>query len=857
MNLGENNSNTTTAFFRKFFSKRIVFGLLFIALVIVGVKSSKLVKTKGYDGLWDFISTVSSNYLDGMDANPESISIEIKDKDIKILEKNRQQAIDRGIIINELDGEYVSGTLDYKGKKIKIKLRLKGHMTDHIETDNKWSFRIKVKGNDNFMGMTRFSIQQPGTRGYLYEWIYHELMKREDIIALRYKFINVSVNGKDWGIYAVEENFENELIENSNRKKGPILRLNPDLYWVKRYNGVKHEPVLAEFASYYSANFEAYQEDKVLIDSIQKQYYLKGIALAEGFRNKKLTVSEVFDVNRLAKFHAIIDLVGGIHSIDWSDIKYYYNPITAKLEPVAYESFSNFTINKITGNYKFVSIDSSEYYENWHTAIFSDPVFFTEYVKNLERISEPKFLDDFFATSNTDLNENLKILYKEYPYKKFETKSYYRNQKMIKKILEGDKSLHAYFEKKENNELLLQIGNIESLPIEVKSITIGKDQFKSNNPIILASKQEGRPVQYKRVSFSCLINPKWSDSLINEMKVDYCVLGSSVSKQTNVFPFPHTDKEFIVEDLKNKQSTVQNFSFIEVNSAQKHIYIHPGNNVIASDLIFPAGYTVIANVGVVLDIKNKAKVISYSPMIFTGDEEKAIVIKSSDSTGQGIQVINAGKSIFQFVSIENIPKIYDNQWSRTGGLTFYESPVEFKRCGFYNCKAEDAISVIRSDFSFANCFFNKMVDDAIDIDFSNGTIIKCTFEVCGENALDITMSSVQMEAVNIRQARNKALNVKSGSSITGTYVGVYNSEIAISAEDLSEINLGFVTIADSKTGITAYKNKKGGGHPTIRMKDLTFKNVKTNYLKEKKASLTINGVEIKDEVKDVEAIIKK
>lgn len=857
MNLGDNNTNTTSAFFRKIFSKKVVWGILLISIVIIGFKASKFVKTKGYDGLWEFVSTVSSNYIDGMDANPESISIEIKDKDIKILEKNRQQAIERGIIINELDGEYVSGTLDYKGKKIKIKLRLKGHMTDHIETDNKWSFRIKVRGNDNFMGMTRFSIQQPGTRGYLYEWIYHELMKREDVIALRYKFINVTVNGKDWGIYAVEENFENELIENNNRKKGPILRLNPDLYWVKRYNGVKHEPVVAEFASYYSANFEAYQEDKVLVDSIQKQYYLKGIALAEGFRNKKLTASQVFDISRLAKFHAIIDLVGGIHSIDWSDIKYYYNPITAKLEPVAYESFSNFSIHQITGNYKFVQLDSNENYEDWHSAIFSDPVFFAEYVKNLERISEPKFLDDFFATSNTELNQNLKILYKEYPYKKFETKSYYRNQKMIKKILAGDKSLYAYFEKRDSSQLLFQIGNIESLPIEVKSITIGKEQFIPNVPIILSSKQEGRPVQYKRAAFSINLKQKWNDSLLGETKVDYNVLGSKLNKQTTVFPYPHTDQEFIGADLKNKLSTIDNFDFVIVNDLQKRIYIRPGNNVVNADLIFPAGYVIIANAGVSFDIKNKAKIISYSPMSFNGEEEKNIVIQSSDSTGQGIQIINSTKSSFKFVTVKNLPQISDNQWARTGGFTFYESPVEFKYCSFYNCKAEDVVSVIRSDFSFSNCFFSKMVDDGLDIDYSNGTITKCTFEVCGENALDFTMSDVKLQMVNVRDAKNKAFNIKAGSKVSGKEIAVYSSNIGISAEDLTTIHLQYVTISDSETGIVAYKNKKGGGYPTIHLLDTQFKNVKTNYLKENKASLAINRVVMKDEVKDVEAIIKK
>ena len=42
----------------------------------------------------------------------------------------------------------------------------------------------------------------------------------------------------------------------------------------------------------------------------------------ERFRRGDLITSEVFDVGKMAKFHAIIDLVGGHHSLDWSDVKF-------------------------------------------------------------------------------------------------------------------------------------------------------------------------------------------------------------------------------------------------------------------------------------------------------------------------------------------------------------------------------------------------------------------------------------------------------------------------------------------------------------------------------------------------------
>lgn len=857
MEIGKNkNTSLLKSVLKNSGFKKIVAGILLLLLVIVAFKGSAFIKTKGYSGLWDFVSTVSSNYWKGMDANPESISIEIKDKDINILEKNRKQAIERGLIINDLDGEYVPATLEYKGKKIKIKLRLKGHMTDHIETDNKWSFRIKVKGNDNFMGMKRFSIQQPGTRGYIYEWIYHELMKREDVIALRYTFINVSVNGKDWGIYALEENFDKELIGNNNRMNGPVIRLNPDQYWVKRFTDHKREYLTSEFASYYSSNFEAYQEDKILEDTIQKNYYLKGIALAEGFRNRKLTVAQVFDIDRLAKFHAIIDLVGGQHSIDWSDIKYYYNPLSAKLEPVAYESFSNFSINEITGNYRYVSIDSSASYEDWHTAIFSDPVFFSAYVKNLERISQTSYLDAFFAFAEKDLDANLKILYKEYPYKKFETKSYYRNQSMINKILKGSKAVHAYFKVFSSGVVSLQLGNMESLPLDIHSLSIGKNTFFCQQPTIIASKKADENIEYRDVKFTIPSAFVWNDSLISELKIQFSVLGASKIREDQVYPFPHTDTEFIAEELRNKKSTVADFPFLSVDEQNKCIYIQAGNHVLNSDLIVPDGYKLIANAGVSLDFKNRSKLISYAALIFTGTEDLPVIIQSSDSSSQGMQLINAPRSIFKFVAFKNIPQIKDKQWFRTGGLTFYESAVDFVSCFFYDSKAEDAINLIRSEFTFEGCLFKNMKDDGLDVDFSEGKVTNCAFEQCGENAIDLTMSKLNIKSVFVDGAGNKAFNIKAGSYVSGSDLKIKNANIALSAEDHSFIDLENIKITDSGIGVVAYKNKPDGGHPEINLKKCTFSTVKTNYLKEKKSTIISNGTVIKEEVKDVEAIIK-
>ncbi|MCE3281047.1 MAG: hypothetical protein K0S44_3238 [Bacteroidetes bacterium] len=840
--------------------KLLKFFFLFIGVVsffICGWLASEFLKKKGYNGLFDFTVTAISNYKNSLKADPEKISIEITDKDFKKLEKNRVQALERGIIINDLDGDYVPAVINYKGKKIKVKLRLKGHMTDHLQ-DNKWSFRIKIKEkNETFMGMKRFSIQHPGTRGYIYEWIYHELMKQEDIIALRYKFINVSVNGRDWGIYCVEENFENELLKNNNRVEGPILRLNPDMYWVNRYNTYVKSNSADEFASYYSANPEAYREDKVLTDSIQKRYYMKAIALIEGLRSKKISVNQAFDIPRLARFHAIIDLVGGVHSIDWSDIKYYYNPVIGKLEPIAYESFTVLYSRDLSSQYRYTEIDSAVNYKDWHSMIFSNKLFFKEYIKNLERMTKPKYLDAFFDASNKELNSNLAIIYKEFPYKKFDKADYYKRQKMILKILDPPKSLHAFLSHAEKNAIVVQIGAIDALPVQVHSIVVNKQEIEPLSEIILPCKQAGEYVTFKEYRFESGKELVVEKQDLDSVNIKYSILGSSEIKECKIFPYPHTESEFITDDLKNRKGNPDSFSFLVIDEVNKIIKVEPGIHVIEKDLIIPPGYAFVVKAGVSLDFKNKAKIISYSPLFFNGNEDERIWIESSDSTGQGIISIQTElKSKLNYVTFKNLPEISDKQWNRMGCLTFYESPVEFYNCAFYNCKAKIAVNLIRSDFSFKGCFFQNMKSDVINCSFSDGKVINCAIEDCREDALDITMGKVDVKSVYINNAGNKAINLKSGAQLKGNDVQIKKSDIAISAEDLSVTDLKQVKISDSKIGIAAYKNKAAGGQPTVYVSNLTIANVGRNFLRESKSVIIVNGVSVKDVVSDAETIIK-
>lgn len=830
--------------------KYLVIGALVILIVtfFAALWANAKVKTKGFSNLAEFITYTSKSYIRSFRTSPETVTLDIKQEHFQKLKEKRDQALKRGLIINEEDS-YVPGKIRYKDKTYDINIRLKGHMTDHIQ-GQKWSFRVKVKSKEPFMGMKIFSLQHPGTRGYIYEWIYHQLMKNEQIIALRYGFVKLDLNGKDLGIYAIEENFDQELILSNKRPPGPIMRFNPDLYWVDRYQEILKNRTEAEFAEYNSANVEPYRTDKVLADSIMRRYFLRGQNLIESFRRGHASVTDVFDIKYLARFHAIIDLVGGHHSLDWSDIKYYYNPQTDKLEPVAYESFTVFPSKQISGSYRFKAADQN----NFHNRLFSDETFFREYISNLERITEPAYLRAFFNRHSVEIENNLDILNAEFPYKKFSEDQYYKNQKAIRQILNMPKAFHA-FQKSFNGEILtLNIGSIASLPCEIKEITVdGKTVAQLDTTVIIEPKENDRPVKYRTYAFR-LQEPVNADKRSPNFSVNYTVLGSSKVRVADVFSYD-IDTSFRKTILP--QGGDFTAEFIVKDDSAKQIILKAGNWKLDKPLVLPSGYKVFAESGFNLDIRNGAMILSSSPLTVKGTAERPVTFASSDGNGRGILVMNAaGPSVFRFVNFTNLKPPTLAGRKITGSVSFIDSPVSFTDCSFSSVTTEDGLNINGSSVTVTRCKFTDMANDALDAQNCTGVVTNSTFLNCRENAIDLMMGSLVISALEIGDIGDKALNIKAGGTLTGRNIHISKAVVGISGEDLSEVELNAVTIEDSRYGAISFTNKKEGGCANVRLTDVILKQTVNAGIVEECSTLIINGKEFKEKVKDAEKAIK-
>ncbi|MEM8909789.1 MAG: hypothetical protein AAGD05_18215, partial [Bacteroidota bacterium] len=115
------------------------------------------------------------------------------------LEDKRMEAYRAGILeTEETDWVKAKIQLGDSTNLLKATLRLKGDWLDHLEAQ-KFSYRIRLKGNDVWNRLRTFSLHTPSARSFLKEYILHRFFEKEGILSPRYDFVQVAVNGADRG----------------------------------------------------------------------------------------------------------------------------------------------------------------------------------------------------------------------------------------------------------------------------------------------------------------------------------------------------------------------------------------------------------------------------------------------------------------------------------------------------------------------------------------------------------------------------------------------------------------------------------------------------------------------------------
>jgi hypothetical protein len=834
-----------------------IFSYLLVILIffVLGIWSerydARLFLQKSLKEFLEFSSTKIFSNFNKID----KITIDIKYKNYQKIIKSREKAIEYGRLKDEFT-EWVPAKIQFNDKETDVRVKLKGTHDDHWAHPYKWSFKIKTKNSDeNIYGLKRFAVQHPATISYLYEWLFHVVLKEENLIAHKVKFINLVVNGNDLGVYILIEQISKELIEKNKRREGPIIGFDKEL-WIEEVKNVDNLGINDIHQFFWTAKIKPSRFKTSLRNTIQETYLNKAINLLEGFRKKELKANEVFDLEQLAKLMAIKAVFASL-DFDWKDLKFYYNPITELLEPVSREVHSMHHDHTKLSLWAF---NSAPHIFPWHKQfldlLFDDSVFYETYLAELFRISEKDYLQNIIDKNDKEFKKYLSALKKSYPTVEMFSKTKLAiNNKFLVDSLNPVSGINVNFASFNNNTIELNISNLQILPVKVLGIKFNNDKIIFlKDEIYIKGKKYNKPYEKRLIKINCL-EFDCSENEIENYEIIYKNLGQTKNRLANVEFWNNSENSKNFQLLKNDYNDLKNYVFFEFKDEK--IIIKKGNWSLEDQIIIPKDYKLIVEPGTKLSFTNKGQIVSFSPIFVEGLKEDPIIFKSNfdgnidkyrknsenKDYGFGILVIKAqSKSIINNVIFDKLsaPSISSNQ-STTGSINFYESDVEITNSKFLdNLRGDDYLNIIRSNFVLSNNTFENTNGDSVDIDFSKGIIKDSIFNKSLNDAVDFSGSIVNLTNIKIIDAGDKAISAGEESEISISNMLISNSKMGLVSKDNSKLFAQNVNIYESDIAISAYLKKSEYGPAFIEAKKITIENSKLKYLKQKNSVISID-----------------
>ncbi|NOQ71310.1 MAG: hypothetical protein GQ574_04885 [Crocinitomix sp.] len=769
--------------------------------------------------------------------------------------------------------KYVSANLVEGEDTAKIQMKLKGDWTDHLHT-GKESYRIKIKGDLAFQGLKSFSIQHPKTRRYIGEWVVHKIADREGVLTTTYDFINVNISDVQMGVYALEEHFDKQLLEHRNRREGPILKFDETSYWTAIKQNVSFDSMKL-FPFFQESTVSCFKKNRTRkSDQLSKQFD-EGKKLMQLFKDGYLKIEDLFDIDQLAKFYVVMELSGSSHGLRWHNRRFYYNPITQKLEHVAYDILPFIQGRNFQCDMARRLSENARIRENcFDNAILYNSEFQTKYLYYLDQKTKPAYLDSVFEALEDELAVAELAIQTEVPAYNFQKEIYYDNAAYLRtwlprlkaawdrKITEKprvddwvlpqsyiprsdhqflrDLSINAYL-KKEDNGYRIRLQSFHSNTITVHGYGIKDDSIKH---VLLAEPIElnGFVQIADTAEFLTVLKPK---------KIYFTVSNSpSLIVAKKVLPWEKPEGSTARMTLARQFS--ESNSYYTVRNKQ---VIFKGSVVVDSLLYIPKAYEVVLKPGTTIEFKTGGGIIASNSFYAEGTITQPIHVFCSDSSSNGITVLNGETAVFSHCLFEGLSNLNYKNWELTGALSIYETPTSMLNCTISGNLSEDALNIIRSDFSISALNISDTYSDGFDADFCTGHIEKSSFTRTGNDCIDFSGSTVLIEAITINNSGDKGISGGEASALILNNVTINGAVTGVAAKDGTVITGANIAIENVEYALAAFRKKPEYDGAQIDFKTVLIKAAQEKMLVELKSSITIDGKRTQGTKKlDIEAL---
>ena len=610
--------------------------------------------------------------------------------------------------------------------------------------------------------------------------------------------------------------------------------------------------------------------------------------LWEGLLHGHLKPSAVFEPKQTGAYLAMIDFWGLQHALHDANLRYYFNPITLKFEPVPYDiefDVSNRKLGKLYSFFNHLSkLQHSDHKIHKHyldTLRKLDNMLANENLNaSLRKIDivNRKALGSYMPLlTPIDLSNNskaIRCLLRENNHKKctsptvqhMKTK---RNSNKINPLKEwlDQKSILSFLHLKDSKKFF-EIINPHNSPVLIEDI-IGittenkkkKFTFSSHVNYPLALTANNNSIKNRKIFYF------ENDELNNIKSIEIKVRKPNSSDVLTYNPLlrlhPYLRSPIPNNDVKK---TLKHHTFMKlVDQNKKLLLIPPGEWKISNDLIVPEGYQLNISAGATLSFAPGNSIISHGTLNMLGTKEKPIflqgIAKGKNKLGwKGVVVLGpTAPSHWSYVTIKDTTGIKYNGWELRGGVTFYKNNIVLEHCNFIGNRSEDALNIIHSKFILKNTNILHALSDGFDADFSEGSIIGGTFahigSVSGGDAIDVSGSKVIINHTNIQHIRDKALSVGERSHVTANHLMITHSGSGAVSKDGSKLIINNSKIQNiTHYALMAYIKKSEFGPGKIIVNNTTIERVNKKAIAQKGSEIQIDSQPIETVELDVKQL---
>jgi hypothetical protein len=478
--------------------------------------------------------------INNFNSDHEVLYINIKPKQYQKIIMSKNNALENHIILDKYK-KFINAEVTYVGKTLNAKIRLKGAVaSNHLDTP-KWSFRMKIE-DGSLLEMETFSLQHPKRRSYVTEYLYHLLAEDNGLIVKKFGLVPVNINGVYKGIYNFEEILDSNFTTREFGANKAVIIFDDSIN--------NQEGNTGQDASYYGSVIVPDGSKKYILDDpILKNSFQSAVNLLESYRTGNLKSSEVFDVDKLAKWLALGDILGAWHGFAWGNVKFIFSDKNNNLIPTVWDSTDeNNTANH--DNYlRYRVFRLNDSYMDPGSAfwkgIFDDNRIVSLYLMYLEKYTDPEFLDNFLINNQNDINNYMDLLNLDYPSMRIqeEIERIRGNSRYIRNAyIHTEQPFNSYFDNFSEGILTLYLKNRKPTPILIHhllDLSTNKIYKVDNNAILARNLPKNvipplRDYHVSEASFIFKVGSDFNDQSFDNFKVVGSVLGTSKLVQVGI-----------------------------------------------------------------------------------------------------------------------------------------------------------------------------------------------------------------------------------------------------------------------------------------------------------------------------------